>query len=148
MSYKTLVTIDLPTLLMEYKKGDTIPFAGFGNAVDVLSKLDAAKLICPDELSTNGEGEITLEWHWHKGDWTKSVEEQERYAWNIDIEIGDKMENDNDCMFFNADFRNGVSKGHQFFHLYFKHDEKLPDVIIKTLKEFEEFVKLNTPNVA
>jgi hypothetical protein len=139
--------VDLPKLLMDaykYKEGDAVPFSGYANVVDVLSKLSAAHLMCPDELSANGEGEITLEWHWHKGDWTKSIEEQERYVWDINIEVGDIIENGNDCMFFDANATKGVSKHHKFFHLYFKHNEKLPDIVIKTIKEFEEFVKLNT----
>jgi hypothetical protein len=113
--------------------------------VELLKKLEALSIICP-YISTDGENCLELTWHWSKGDWTISVDEQERYCWDIILDISDEpIDGKDTCMYMNFDVREGVKKTGQINYnaIFFNTSKPIPNQIIEDLKNFEEWLKKN-----
>jgi len=108
--------------------------------ITMLKKLEALGISCPC-VGPCDEDAMDLEWSWRKGDWSKSLEEQERYAWSLIISISDKvMEENTDCFFIEMDNRRGVSKQHDNPPvIFFNFIDLIPDKIIDRLKEFDKW---------
>jgi hypothetical protein len=129
----------LEKLIINNKKQNSFLFQAGANIINVLIKLNEFNIIDPTNISLNNDNEIEIHWHWDSGDWTKSLELQERYAWDMIITVAHEMTDDCDCMFWECDCRMGVSKGLNISHHYFSHLKQIPLQIINRLKIFESF---------
>lgn len=106
--------------------------------VIMLKKLEALGISCP--WVGPSEEEMDLNWRWSKGDWTKSIKEQERYAWSLIMSISDKaMDEKTDCFFIEMDNRQGVSKFNDSTTIFFNFSDPIPDKILDRLKEFDKW---------
>lgn len=147
MNYKQLIEKEIPDLLKEcstanwdgYEAGP-ISQETANRTIIILKKLKAMNISCP-HISPS-DGCISIEWGWYKGDWKKSVKEQERYAWTIMIEVGDHVfDEKGDCLYFDSDSREGVSKNNTITNsIYFCFKNEIPEKAIERIKELEKWI--------
>ena len=96
MTYKDLLEKEIPEMLKECSVKD---WDGYGSdpvspialqrSIEIIKKLESIGVSAP-HISADNDGCVELEWHWSKGDWRIAVEKQERYVWDIIIEIVDQ----------------------------------------------------------
>jgi len=146
-TYKETLEKNIPRIIEEcsepnWDSYNSVPISkvAIDKAISILKRLEQAGMECPI-ISPCPDGDVDLEWDWHKGDWRVPVEKQERYAWTIIISVSEKaIDGEGDCMFFENDARNGVSKkDSRSFHLYFNYQDEFPKEMLEKLKSMEEF---------
>jgi len=127
-TYKETIEHRIPEILETCSKKDwdsynaePVSVAAVGKISLLLGRFEKMGIACPDEIYAVPDGDVELIWEWYKGDWKIPVDKQERYEWTMIIAVSENsLDGKGDCLFFEFDVRDGVSKNDpKDFHLYF-----------------------------
>jgi hypothetical protein len=150
MSYQELFDKDIPEIIKKFSQPNwddegAAPTSSetIRRATVIIKKLQELNVFCP-VIYPSGEGDLEITWHWSKGDWTISIDEQERYSWDLLINVSEVIDDDNktDCFFLEFDCREGVSKSFKMNEaIFFNYTDIIPDKVIEIIKEFEKWIK-------
>ena len=147
-TYKELIDIIIPKIVercldLQYSP-KPIASETINRTIKVLKKFESLNIICPNVYS-DGDACIEINWHWSKGDWTIPIDKQERYCWDLIIDISDEViDEKGNCMFMNFDCRKGLSKSLLEKELiFFNYTDSIPNHLIERIREFEIWVNTN-----